>query len=364
LYRSFELEGAREADPIKTLHAAWLAALALAAAFAGPAAAKDLLGVKCQSPPPAHCSGEACVPLLANPGNAVDDKTGRKFFLDYPCDLKPGDKVVFILNIHGAGSIGNWQRHYFPAMDYKDKYKLVVATPTAATERAMIPGQPGVRVWVPEADDAHLQNIVNEVVTAVGPQNIKSFWLAGHSQGGMTSHRIVCSDFFKDKVDGLLSLSGGRVGAAPMNPRFGPPLKDGSPPPPRQMPSAMMQTAVPTCSVSHIYETGEHEIVSLPDSSPLAVSLGCGARVRKADIVDDQPGYVWDYARAGYKVWGMKARPGTAEVFVYPSCKGGRLVADVMRLDKGHTEGLEPHVTEAIVRMMVAAPGGKIAHGG
>ena len=38
--------------------------------------------------------------------------------------------------------------------------------------------------------------------------------------------------------------------------------------------------------------------------------------------------------------------------------------ADIVRLDKGHTEGLEPHVTEAIVRMMVAAPGGKIAAGG
>jgi len=37
-------------------------------------------------------------------------------------------------------------------------------------------------------------------------------------------------------------------------------------------------------------------------------------------------------------------------------------VADVERLDKGHTEGLEPHVTEAIVKLMVAAPGGKAQH--
>ena len=60
----------------------------------------------------------------------------------------------------------------------------------------------------------------------------------------------------------------------------------------------------------------------------------------------------------------MKARPGKAEVFVYPGCKDGRLVADVVRLDKGHTEGLEPKVTEALIRMMVSAPGGKIARGG
>ena len=100
-----------------------LAGLAAIAALggAGAASAKDMLGVACKCPPPAHCSGEACQPLLADPGNATDPKTGRKFWLDYPCDLKPGDKVVFILNIHGAGSIGQWQRHYFPAMDYKDK---------------------------------------------------------------------------------------------------------------------------------------------------------------------------------------------------------------------------------------------------
>jgi hypothetical protein len=56
----------------------------------------------------------------------------------------------------------------------------------------------------------------------------------------------------------------------------------------------------------------------------------------------------------------MKARPGKAEVYVYPKCQGGRLVADVVREDKGHTEGLEPHVTEAIVKMIVGAPGGKL----
>ena len=338
-----------------------LPAAALAAAIASPAAAKDVLGVKCESPPPARCDGEACTQgPLADLGNATDAKTGRKFFLDYPCNLKPGDKVVFILNIHGAGSIGNWQRHYFPAFDYKDKYRLVVATPTAATLRPMASGGPGVRMWVADADDAHLQNIADEVIGAFGARNIKAFWLAGHSQGGATSHRIVCSDYFKDKVDGLLSLSGGRVGRAQINPRFGPPLADGSPPPPREMPAAMTAPPLPACTFSHIFETGDHEIVALPETSPLAEKFGCAARVRRPDVVDDKPGHVWDYARAGYPVWGMKARPGKADVWVYPKCQGGRLVADVVREDKGHTEGLEPHVTEAIVKMIVAAPGGKL----
>jgi hypothetical protein len=55
----------------------------------------------------------------------------------------------------------------------------------------------------------------------------------------------------------------------------------------------------------------------------------------------------------------MKAGPGTAEVFEYLKCKDGRVVADVVRIDKGHTEGLEPKVTEAIVKLMVSAKGGK-----
>ena len=52
-------------------------------------------------------------------------------------------------------------------------------------------------------------------------------------------------------------------------------------------------------------------------------------------------------------------RSGAAEVYVYPNCKDGRVVADVVRLDKGHTEGLEPNVMEEIVKLMVSARGGK-----
>jgi hypothetical protein len=341
-----------------------IAAALIGLLWAGAGQAKDMLGAACANPPVARCDGEACLAqgALANPGTAIDPKTGRKFFLDYPCDLKPGEKVIFILNIHGAGSIGNWQRHYFPAVDDMDKYRLVIATPTAATSPVRMPGQPGVRVWVADADDAHLQNITDLVIDAFGRRNIKAFWLAGHSQGGLTSNRIVCTPFFASKVDGWLSLSGGRIGRAEMNPRFGPPKADGSPPDPRPFP--MTAAAAPACDFSHIHETGEHEITALPETSPWAEKYGCGARVREDDVVDDQPGHVWDYARQGYPVWGMKARPGKAEVFVYPGCKDGRVVADVVRLDKGHTEGLEPKVTEAIIKLMVSAPGGKIAAGG
>lgn len=330
--------------------------LLMVAAISQAAGAAELLGVACQTPPPVHCAEGDCAAKTGVRGNATDPLTGRQFFLDYPCDLQPDEEVVFILNIHGAGSIANWQRHYFPAMDYKEMYRLVVATSTAEGSGSMGSG-PGIRMWMSEVDDAHLQNITNQVIDAIGRDRIKAFWLAGHSQGGGTSHRLVCTDFFKDKVDGLLSLSGGRIGAAPVVAQFGPPLADGSPPPARPRPPA--STTLPGCDFSHIYATGEHEIENLPDTSPWAEKYHCDARTR-SEVVDTRPGWVTDSGRQGYPVWGMAARPGTAEIYQYGNCDDGRVVADVVRLDKGHTEGLEPEVTQRILGLMVSAKGGKV----
>ena len=53
--------------------------------------------------------------------SAVDETNGRKFYLDDPDDLQPGEQVVFLLNLHGGGSVGAWQRRYFPAFDYKER---------------------------------------------------------------------------------------------------------------------------------------------------------------------------------------------------------------------------------------------------
>ena len=45
----------------------------------------------------------------------------------------------------------------------------------------------------------------------------------------------------------------------------------------------------------------------------------------------------------------------------FEGCRDGRVVADVVRLKKGHTEGYEPRITEEIIKSMVLARGGKIA---
>ena len=319
----------------------------------------ELAGVACKTPPPSHCPDKDCASaMVIEQGTAVEPKTNRKFFLDYPCNLKHGEKVTFILSLHGFGSYGNWQRNYFPLMDYKDKYRLVIATPNSPTQS-----------WSGK-DDEYLQNIVTMVYEQVGKENIKAFWLVGHSQGGMTSNRIVRTDFFKERVDGWLSLSGGRLGVNPGRGSFGN-LTAGragapaAPAPARGATAPNIAGAAaalrepPSNEISFIYETGRNEMddKGLPETSAWAEKLGCSARVRKPDVVDTAPGYVYDSTRQnpGSDGWGRLPRPGTAEVFEYPHCKGGRIVADVVRMEKGHTEGLEPHVTEQLVKLMLSA---------
>jgi hypothetical protein len=340
-------------------------ALLLLLACAGSASAQDPLrftGAPCVTPPRLHCPDKDCPSdRVINEGNVVEMKTRRTYFLDYPCDLKRGEQVTFILALHGAGSYGNWQRNYFPLMDYADKYRLVVATPNSPTQ-----------VWS-DADDEYLHNIVESVVGQIGKDNVKAFWLAGHSQGGMTSNRIVRTDFFKDRVDGWLSLSGGRLGGNPGRGNFaamGPPpgaAAAGRGPAPGAGRGAGLPpaaTGLPDNDFSFLYETGQREMdeKGLPESSAWAARLGCGARRAPLEIADAKAGYVYDGSRQNPPVpaWGLLPAPGKARMFVYVGCKDGRIVADVVRVDKGHTEGLEPAVTEELVKLMISARGGRI----
>jgi hypothetical protein len=224
----------------------------------------------------------------------------------------------------------------------------VIATPNSPT-----------RSWS-EADDEYLKNIVTFVYEQLGKDNVKSFWLAGHSQGGQTSNRLLLTDFYREKLTGWVSLSGGRLGSKREDIRATIP---GTPPagPAGGAPRlAAYAENLPSYPFSHIYEAGEHEFTEagLPKTSPWAERLKCGRREQRADVVDTKAGYVYDGSgtRPPSKIWGLKPGPGKAQVFVYPNCEGGRFVADVVRLGKGHTEGLEPNVTEAIVRLIV---GGK-----
>jgi hypothetical protein len=104
----------------------------------------------------------------------------------------------------------------------------------------------------------------------------------------------------------------------------------------------------------------------LPERSEWAKKYACGPRGGPTEVVDTTAGYVFDRTRLNQMLpsWGLLPAAGKAQVASYAGCKDGRVVADVVRLDKGHTEGLEPKITEALVKMMLAAPGGKIQHRG
>jgi pimeloyl-ACP methyl ester carboxylesterase len=334
-------------------------------AFGPPALAQEktvtLAGAPCATPPVLHCPDKDCPgDRVINQGPVVEMKTRRTYFLDYPCDLKPDEKVTFILSLHGGGSYGNWQRHYFPLLDHKDKYRLVIATPHSPT-----------RAWS-TADDEYLQNIVESVVGQLGKANVKAFWLAGHSQGGMTSNRLLRTDYFKDRVDGWLSLSGGRLGGNPgRGASFGPPraaaAATGSPSGGAASTFAAAAAALrepPAADFSFIYTTGQREMdeKGLPETSEWAAKYGCGPRGKPAEVVDTAAGYVYDRTRQDppNPSWGLLPAPGKAQVYVHPDCRDGRVVADAVRLDKGHTEGLEPKITEELVKLMLSAKGGKI----
>jgi hypothetical protein len=289
--------------------------------------------LRCDNPELSIELGAYPGPLVSHTGNAVEPVSGRPFFLDFPCGLEPGDEVTFVFNLHGGGSLGNWQRHYFPIHHFKDEYHLIVATPDA--------GEPGPGTWNPEVDDAYLQGVVNFVYDMFEDQEI-SFWVAGHSFGGATTRRLICTDFYQARNPvGFLSLSGGRVG----NPTPG---RGGEPP------------TIPDCEFSHIYTVGEYEATgqNLPETSMWAAHYRCGSRDRQFDIIDRRPGFVYDSTRQdpGTDSWGRLPRPGVTEWWVYPNCSGGRVVADLVRIDKGHTEGLEENVVEQIVQLMMAAP--------
>ena len=350
-----------------TWRAGWcFALLATFGSFGVNAQLKGVAGATCSIPPALHCPDRDCPrDVIAHGGTARLPKSRRDFFLDYPCDLKPGDPVTFVLSLHGGGMNANWHRHYFPLIDLKDKHRLVVATPTATKV-----------LWTAENDDAHLRSIVTFVYETFGIENIAAFWFVGHSHGGLTANRLARDPFYRNRLTGWVSLSGGRLGSHRAHAREGsesPYLLPTSPRAPASAAAALPSSGEPGVGLtdavdlppfpfSYIYASGEYELTAagLPDHSKWAQRLGCKTQTRLADVVDRKAGYVWDSRSPLTRTpsGGRRPRPGRARLFVYPRCPEGRIVADVIRLGKGHTEGLEPNVTEAIVTLMMSARSG------
>ena len=185
------------------LRAVVFAVIGLSSIGAGQALAQSqhtLLGVDCAAPPLWHCPDSDCPSsVVTQAGATVEMKTRRPFFLDCPSDYKPGDKVNILLSLHGAGSFANWQRNYFPAMDVKDKYKLVIITPEFAHSRL----ERGRRRVPAQHRRSGGGNGRQGQCRPLHPGR-------PNSRGARATNRIICTDYFKDKVDVRISLSGGR----------------------------------------------------------------------------------------------------------------------------------------------------------
>jgi hypothetical protein len=121
---------------------------------------------------------------------------------------------------------------------------------------------------------------------------------------------------------------------------------------------------LPAADFSFVYAIGQREIddKGVPAESEWAKKYGCGPRRAPVDVVDTKAGYIYDTSRLNLlrPGWGLLPAPGKAQIHAYPDCQNGRIVADVVRLDKGHTEGLEPKVTEELIKLMLSAKGGKL----
>jgi hypothetical protein len=178
--------------------------------------------------------------------SATDPATGRKFFLDDPDDLKDGEEVVFILNLHGGGSVGMWQHEYFPAYQFRNQYRLVVATPGRNKEPRGAGSRPTTRP----------ANIVEYVFDRYGVQRIGSFWLA--ATAGRHDVQTAPGNGLLQAARGRMAepQAAGRVGARRQRraswgarPRVPPPGQGPVPGP----------AAIPDCEMSFIFAIGQHD---------------------------------------------------------------------------------------------------------
>jgi pimeloyl-ACP methyl ester carboxylesterase len=276
--------------------------------------------------PDLDCGGIECPTSYARGPLTLPGFENQAFIVDYPCDLREREKVTFVLNVHGGGSFANWQRHYFPAKDFVEEHRLIVLQPQALP-------QPSSTRWLNDgSDDAYIKGLIAFVDEKFGSKvEIDRFWVVGHSNGGLYGKVIACWPELADRITGHVNLSGT---------------------------STTFDGFGVACDINFLFSRGEDEATLVaPDPNPVAERMGCDAREGPEAIVDTEAGQLYDNSgRVDRPGWGGMPGPGTTEFFEYPSCDAGLVVADYVRLEKGHTEGYEPNVTAHILEQMLAAP--------
>jgi len=130
---------------------------------------------------------------------------GREMIVDYPCNKHEGAPVTFILNLHGTTPVEQhfYQWGYFSAWKHVASHNLVIVTPSSVVTQ-WGNGDMGV-------DEPHLLKTIDWVYATFGTKfDIRAMWVGGHSWGSAYTARFGCLDAIKDKVKGLILMSGAR----------------------------------------------------------------------------------------------------------------------------------------------------------
>lgn len=130
---------------------------------------------------------------------------GRDMIVDYPCNKREGAPVTFILNLHGTTPVEQhfYQWGYFSAWKHVATHNLVIVTPSSVVTQ-WGNGDMGV-------DEPYLLKTVDWVYATFGTKfDIRAMWVGGHSWGSAYTARFGCLEAIKDKVKGLILMSGAR----------------------------------------------------------------------------------------------------------------------------------------------------------
>lgn len=214
---------------------------------------------------------------------------GRDLIVDYPCGKHEGAHMTVILNLHGTlimGAPWQYQRGYFAAYKLVDSHNLIVVQPHSVS-MASVGAQWGNMDG--GADLPHLLQVIDWVYKTFSKYQITGLWIAGHSWGSMYAKAFVCNDMIKDKVRGVIGMSGGTTGVGS---GFGP------------ISSAAGSGAMGCAArVSQIHTVGDQEAGAtggVPDQTTVATAHGCGAKMGPTDLGNMQMLTSWPMCKPGW----------------------------------------------------------------
>jgi hypothetical protein len=129
----------------------------------------------------------------------------RDVIIDYPCNKHEGAPMTFILNLHGTTPLEQhfYQWSYFSAYKHVADHNLIIATPSSVVEQ-WGNGDNG-------ADLPYLMHTIEWVYQTFGSKfDIRQMWVGGHSWGSSYTATFGCREELKDRVKGVILMSGAR----------------------------------------------------------------------------------------------------------------------------------------------------------